>query len=336
MKASRTLRALFDGRTRTVLLAFLTMALGLPVQAQSPAGAYPNRPMRVIVPFGPGGPSDTVARLLAPRIGEQLGQPLVIDNRPGASANLGTEMVAKSPGDGYTLLFGSTYIVVNPGLFRDLRYDVLRDLTPVAMVDLKPMVLVASPLFAPSSLREIIAAAQAKPGSINFASPGTGTLPHLAGELFNTRAGIRLVHVPYKGIPPAQVDLMNGQVQLMFDAVTSALPQIRAGRLKAIAVPDSARYPVLPDVPTMAEAGVTGVELVAWDGFFVPSATPSEIVERLHAAVAAAIGHPETRAKMTGMGMLISAETREQFATRVRDELKKWQEVVQVSGARVD
>jgi len=336
MKPSGTLRAFFSGRAGILMLAFLTMAATLPAQAQSPAGAYPGRPIKVIVPFVAGGPSDTVARLLAPGIGARLGQPLVIENRPGASANLGTEMVAKSPGDGYTLLLASTYIVVNPNLFRDLRYDVLRDLTPVAMADLKPMVLVASPAFSANSLREVVAAAQAKPGSITFASPGTGTLPHLAGELLNTRAGIRLVHVPYKGIPPAQVDLMNGQVQLMFDAVASALPHIRAGRLKAIAVPDGVRYPVLPDVPTAAEAGVSGVELVAWDGFFVPAATPREIVDRLHEAVAAAIAQPETSARMTGMGMMISGESREQFTSRVREELKKWQEVVRASGARVD
>jgi tripartite-type tricarboxylate transporter receptor subunit TctC len=336
MRPSRALRASFAGRAGALLLAFAAVVATLPAQAQSPAGAYPNRPIRVIVPFLAGGPSDTVARLLAPGIAERLGQPLVIENRPGASANLGTEMVAKSPGDGYTLLLASTYIVVNPGLYKDLRYDVLRDLTPVAMADLKPMVLVASPAFAPNSIREIIAAAQAKPGSINFASPGTGTLPHLAGELFNTRAGVRLVHVPYKGIPPAQVDLMNGQVQLMFDAVTSALPHVRSGRLKAVAAPSSARYVVLPDVPTVAEAGLAGVELVAWDGFFVPASTTREIVDRLHQAIAAAIGHPETSAKMTGMGMVISTETREQFAARVRDEMKMWLEVVRASGARAD
>ena len=336
MKSAHTLRASFAGRAGVLLSALLTMVATLPAQAQSPAGVYPGRPIKVIVPFVAGGPSDTVARLLAPPIGARLGQPLVIENRPGASANLGTEMVAKSPGDGYTVLLASTYIVVNPSLFKDLRYDVLRDLTPVAIADLKPMVLVASPAFAPNSLRDIIAAAQAKPGSINIASPGTGTLPHLAGELFNARAGIRLVHVPYKGIPPAQVDLMNGQVQLMFDAVASALPHIRAGRLKAIAVPSRARYPVLPDVPTAAEAGVAGVELVAWDGFFAPASTPREIVDRLRHAVAGAIGDPEVSAKMTGMGMVISAETREQFTARVHDELKMWQEVVQASGARAD
>ena len=334
MEPSRTLQESIAGRAGA--LTFLALLLALPAQAQSPVGTYPNRPIKVIVPFVAGGPADTVARLLAPGIGGRLGQALVIENRPGASGNLGTENVAKSPGDGYTLLLASTYIVVNPSLFKDLRYDVLRDLTPVAIADLKPMVLVASPSFLADSLREIITAARAKPGSINFASPGTGTLPHLAGELLNVRAGVRLVHVPYKGIPPAQVDLMNGQVQLMFDAVTSALPHLRAGRLKAIAVPSPTRYAVLPDVLTAAEAGVAGVELVAWDGFFAPASVPREIVDRLHGAVAAAIRDSEVSAKMTAMGMVISTETREQFTARVHAELKMWQDVVQASGARAD
>jgi tripartite-type tricarboxylate transporter receptor subunit TctC len=317
-------------------LGAMLLALALPAQAQGPAAPYPSKPIRTIVPFVAGGPSDTVARLLAPGIAQRLGQPLVIDNRPGASANLGTELAAKAAGDGYTVLLASTYIVVNPSLFKELRYDVLRDLTPVAIADVKPMVLVASPSFAANNLKELIAAAQARPGTIHFASPGNGTLPHLAGELLNTSAGIRLVHVPYKGIPPAQADLMGGQVQVMFDAVTSALPHIRAGRLKAIAVPDSVRYPVLPDVPTAAEAGVPGVQLVAWDGYFVPVSTPRAIVERLGQAIAGAIADPEISAKMTSMGMIISKESSEQFATRVRDEIKKWQAVVRASGARAD
>ena len=334
MKPSGISQGSFAGRAGILLLGFF--GLTLPVQAQGPAGAYPNRPIRLVVPFVAGGPADTVARLLAPGIGGRLGQALVIENRPGASGNLGTESVAKSPWDGYTLLLATTYIVVNPSLFKDLRYDLLRDLTPVAIADLKPMVLVASPSFSADSLREIITAARGKPGSINFASPGTGTLPHLAGELLNVRAGVRLVHVPYKGIPPAQVDLMNGQVQLMFDAVASALPHLRAGRLRAIAVPSPTRYAVLPDVPTAAEAGVAGVELVAWDGFFAPASVSREIVDRLHGAVAGAIGDSEINARMTSMGMIISTETREQFAARVHAELKMWQEVVQASGARAD
>lgn len=317
-------------------LGAMLLALVLPAQAQGPAAPYPSKPIHTIVPFVAGGPSDTVARLLAPGIAQRLGQPLVIENRPGASANLGTELVAKAPGDGYTMLLASTYIVVNPSLFKELRYDVLRDLTPVAIADVKPMVLVASPGFAANTLRELVAAARARPGTIHCASPGNGTLPHLSCELLNTSAGIRLVHVPYKGIPPAQTDLMGGQVQVMFDAVTSALPHIRAGRLKAIAVPDGVRYPVLPDVPTTAEAGVPGVQLVAWDGYFVPASTPPAIVERLHQAIRGAIADPAISAKMTSMGMILSSESREQFAARVRDEIKKWQEVVRASGARAD
>lgn len=302
----------------------------------SNAQAWPARPIRVVVPFAAGGPSDVVARMLAPRVSERLGQPVVVENLPGGSANIGTEAVAKAPGDGYTVLFASTYIVVNPTLFRNLRYDVQRDFIPVAIADVKPMVLVVSPGFAPSTLKELIAAARERPGAINFASPGSGTLPHLAGELLNSLAGIKLVHVPYKGIPPAQADLMGGRVEILFDALSSALRHIRSGKLKAIAALYGSRYAVLPDVPTVHEAGVPGLEIVAWDGYFLPSSTPLNIADTLHAAVAAATQHPETLQRMTGLGMIVSRETREQFAARVRDEMRKWGEVVRASGARPD
>lgn len=302
----------------------------------SNAQAWPARPIRVVVPFAAGGPSDVVARMLAPRVSERLGQPVVVENLPGGSANIGTEAVAKAPGDGYTVLFASTYIVVNPTLFRNLRYDVQRDFIPVAIADVKPMVLVVSPGFAPSTLKELIAAARERPGAINFASPGSGTLPHLAGELLNSLAGIKLVHVPYKGIPPAQADLMGGRVEILFDALSSALRHIRSGKLKAIAALYGSRYAVLPDVPTVHEAGVPGLEIVAWDGYFLPSSTPLNIADTLHAAVAAATQHPETLQRMTALGMIVSRETREQFAARVRDEMRKWGEVVRASGARPD
>lgn len=302
----------------------------------SNAQAWPARPIRVVVPFAAGGPSDVVARMLAPRVSERLGQPVVVENLPGGSANIGTEVVAKAPGDGYTVLFASTYIVVNPTLFRNLRYDVQRDFIPVAIADVKPMVLVVSPGFAPSTLKELIAAARERPGAINFASPGSGTLPHLAGELLNSLAGIKLVHVPYKGIPPAQADLMGGRVEILFDALISALRHIRSGKLKAIAALYGSRYAVLPDVPTVHEAGVPGLEIVAWDGYFLPSSTPLNIADTLHAAVAAATQHPETLQRMTALGMIVSRETREQFAARVRDEMRKWGEVVRASGARPD
>ena len=320
-----------------LLSLIVAMLAGMPgAWAQGGGQRYPTRPIHVVVPFVAGGPSDIIARLLSQRIGERLGQPVVVENRPGASANLGTEQVAKAPGDGYTLLLGSTYIVVNPSLFKDLRYDVLRDLTPVALADLKPMVLIASPQFAPSTLQEVIAAARAQPGKINFASPGSGTLPHLAGELLNTAAGIRLVHVPYKGITPAQTDIMGGQVQLMFDAVASAMPSIRSGKLKAIAVPNRTRHPLLPGVPSAVEAGLPELDLIAWDGFFAPSSTPLATVERLYDVINAVINSPETREKMSSLGAMIPQDTRAQFVARVRDEIRKWAEVVRASGARAD
>ena len=318
-----------------IAVGIVTLML-VPLLSLAQSSGWPSRPIRVIVPFAAGGPSDVVARLLAPRVSERLGQPVVVENQPGGSANIGTEAVAKAPGDGYTVLFASTYIVVNPTLFRNLRYDAQKDFTPVAIADVKPMVLVSSPGFAPNTLKELIAAAKERPGGINFASPGSGTLPHLAGELLNSLAGIKLVHVPYKGIPPAQADVMGGRVEILFDALASALRHIRAGKLKAIVVPYHSRYPVLPDAPTVVEAGMPGLEMVAWDGYFLPSGTPIDIVDRLHAAVAAATGHAETAQRMTSLGIIISRETREQFAARVRDETRKWGEVVRISGARAD
>jgi len=304
----------------------------LTVQAQS----YPSKPVRVVVPYPPGGPTDIVARVLFQQVSESTGQQFLIDNRAGAGGNIGAEAVAKAPADGYTLLIGTTAHAINMSLFKSLNYDVQKDLAPVSLLTQGPLVLVTHPQFPANSIKELIDMAKAKPGSLNFASSGNGQSTHLSAELFNSMAGIKMVHVPYKGSAPALGDLMSGQVGIMFDTTLSAMPFVKAGKLKALGVTSPQRTPAAPDVPTIAESGLPGYEVFAWNGVLVPAGTPKAIVAQLNEEIRKAMQLPQVREKFSAQGFAASWNTPDQFAVFVRNEVEKWARTVKASGATLD
>lgn len=304
----------------------------LTLQAQS----YPSKPVRVVVPYPPGGPTDIVARVLFQQVAESTGQQFLIDNRAGAGGNIGAEAVAKAPADGYTLLIGTTAHAINMSLFKSLNYDVQKDLAPVSLLTQGPLVLVTHPQFPANSIKELIDMAKAKPGSLNFASSGNGQSTHLSAELFNSMAGIKMVHVPYKGSAPALGDLMSGQVGIMFDTTLSAMPFVKAGKLKALGVTSPQRTPAAPDVPTIAESGLPGYEVFAWNGVLVPAGTPKAIVAQLNEEIRKAMQLPQVREKFSAQGFAASWNTPDQFGVFVRNEVEKWARTVKASGATLD
>jgi len=308
------------------------------VQAQGAAQAYPAKPIRFVVPFPPGGPLDIMARGIGQKLTESWGQPVIVDNRPGAGGSLGAELVARAPGDGYTLLMGavSTH-AINPHLYARIGYDPFQDFAAVALVAEVPNVLVVNPAVPANSVQELVALAKAKPGYLNFGSGSTGSTGHLAGELFKSLAGVDMAHIPYKGGAPAMQDLLGGQVQLMFDNLANSLPQVKAGKLRALAVTTSTRSPAMPDLPTVNEAGVKGFDLSTWFGVFVPAGTPPEIVAKLNAGIVSALGSKELRERLAAMGTTPPANnTPAAFAAFVRAENAKYAKVVKESGAKVD
>jgi tripartite-type tricarboxylate transporter receptor subunit TctC len=317
---------------RSLLWAAMSCLLAASVQAQP----YPSKPVRVVVPYPPGGPTDIVARVLFQQVAESTGQQFVIDNRAGAGGNIGAEHVAKSPADGYTVLIGTTAHAINMSLFKSLNYDVQKDLAPVSLLTQGPLVLVTHPQFPANSVKELIDMAKAKPGSLNFASSGNGQSTHLSAELFNSMAGTKMVHVPYKGSAPALSDLMTGQVGIMFDTTLSAMPFVRAGKLKALGVTSPQRTPAAPDVPTIAESGLPGYEVFAWNGVFVPAGTPKPIVAQLNEEIRKAMQLPQVRDKFSAQGFAASWNTPDQFGVFVRNEVDKWARTVKASGATLD
>jgi tripartite-type tricarboxylate transporter receptor subunit TctC len=317
---------------RSLLLAAVGSLFAVMVQAQS----YPSKPVRVVVPYPPGGPTDIVARVLFQQVAESTGQQFVIDNRAGAGGNIGAEVVAKAPADGYTLLIGTTAHAINMSLFKSLNYDVQKDLAPVSLLTQGPLVLVTHPQFPANSVKELIDMAKAKPGSLNFASSGNGQSTHLSAELFNSMAGTKMVHVPYKGSAPALSDLMTGQVGIMFDTTLSAMPFVRAGKLKALGVTSPQRTPAAPDVPTIAESGLPGYEVFAWNGVLVPAGTPKAIVAQLNEEIRKAMQLPQVRDKFSAQGFAASWNTPDQFGVFVRNEVDKWARTVKTSGATLD
>ncbi len=305
-------------------------------QAQVTAAPYPNRPVKVIVPYPPGGSTDIVARLVFQRVAEATGQSFVIDNRAGAGGNLGAEAVARAPADGYTLLVATTAHAINMSLFKGLNYDVQRDLMPVSLLTQGPLVLVATPSFLPSNVRDLISLAKAKPDTLNYASSGNGQSTHLAAELFNVSAGVKLAHVPYKGSAPALTDVIAGQVPLMFDTMLSAMPFVKAGKLKALAVTSAQRSPAAPDVPTVAEAGLPGYEVLAWNGLMAPAGTPPAVIALLNEELRKALLTPNVRERFSAQGFAAAGGTPEQFGAFVRAEVDKWARAVKASGATLD
>jgi len=298
---------------------------------------YPSRPIKVIIPFPPGGPTDILGRIVAQKLGERLGQNVVIDNRPGASGMIGADMVAKSPPDGYTLLVNASLHVINPSLYEKSRYDAIADFTPLSNLADVPLVLVVNAKTPVQNVKELIAWIKSSKTPVNFASSGNAAAPHLAGEAFKVAAGIEnMQHVPYKGSSPALTDLIGGQVQLMFDSLPSSQSFIKAGTLKAIAVTTLRRSSALPNIPTIAESGLPGFNISTWYGMWAPASTPSAIVEKLSLEISHITRLPEIREKFLSLGAEPVGNTAEEFAAFNKSELAKWARIVKQSGARVD
>ena len=305
--------------------------------ALAQAEKYPNKPVKWIVPFPPAGAMDSIARTLGEQMGHKLGQTFVIENRPGAGGNIGADAVAKSAPDGYTMMIVANGMAVNRFLYGKLSYDPVKNFAPVSLVAVVPNVLVANAAQSKAkTLAEVIAQAKAQPGKFTYASAGNGTSIHLAGELFTSMAQVDLLHVPYKGSGPAVTDLIGGQVDYMFDSVTSAVPHIKSGKLRAIAVTTAKRSSALPSVPTVAEAGLPGYELSPWFAVYVPAGTPKAIVAKLNAAILEAMKLPEVQARFAAIGAEPIGSTPEQLATHLDAEMMKWGKIIQERNIRAD
>jgi tripartite-type tricarboxylate transporter receptor subunit TctC len=297
---------------------------------------WPAKPIRIIVPFAAGGPADVYARFVAVRLQETLGQPVVVDDRPGAGSIIGTDAAAKSAPDGYTLLMMSNTQTVNETLIPNRPYQLMRDFVPVAPVNYSDLVLVVHPSVGASSVADLVKLAKANPGKLNYASSGPGTPYHMAGELFKAMAGVDIVHIPYKGSSGARTDVLGGQVQMMFDAVTTMSQHARAGQVRALGTTGRTRSSVLPDVPTIAEAGVPGYETVIWLGIMAPKGTPPAIVGRLNAEIAKIQSRADVRQEWAAQGALPMVMTPEAFGRYLNDDIVKWERIVKISGAKAD
>jgi len=322
-----TLRACF------ILLAALAVAN---VHAQAPAASYPVKQIRVIVPFPAGGPTDAIARAIGQKLSETWGQPVIVDNRPGAGGNIGTELAAKSPADGYTLFIGTVANAINQSLFAKLPFDFVRDFAPVTQNYVTGLILAVHPSLPAHSVKELIALAKAHPGQLSYSSSGVGGTPHLAGELFNSMAGVKMVHVPYKGSAPAMADLLGGHIQLTFDNMLTVLPQVKAGKLRGLAVTMATRSPLAPELPTVAEAGLKGFEVKSWNGVVVPTGTPKEIIARLNGEIVRILRQPDLREKFLVQGVELVPTTPEEFGAFIKQDIAKWAKVIQLSGARAE
>lgn len=297
------------------------------------AQGYPARAIRMIVPYGAGGGGDFVARLYAARVSEGLGQQIVIENRGGANGNVGADIVSKSPSDGYTLLFtAGSNLTVNPHLYRKMPFDVLRDFLPVSVVAVHPTILVVHPVLPVASVKQLVALAKTRPGQLNYASGGSGSSGHLSAELFKMVAGVNMVHVPYKGSGQATIDLLSGQVELMFNNMAPSMPHVKAGKLRALAVTGERRSPAMPELPTMAEAGYPAVEVTIWNAVLVPAGTSAEVIARLNTEFARASRLPDLRERLAIEGIEASASTPQQMSTLMKAELAKWGKVVKAVG----
>jgi tripartite-type tricarboxylate transporter receptor subunit TctC len=325
---------------RTALLRVLTSVAAAAALAASGLAfgqAYPAKPIHFSVPYPPGGPLDTVARLLGQKVAESVKQPVIVENKPGAGGNIGADLVAKSAPDGYTILMGAVAThAINPTLYANIPYDPVKDFEPITQVASTPNVLVVNPSLPVSNVKEFIAYAKAHPGALNFGSGSTGSAGHLAGELFKAMAGVQMVHVPYKGAGPAMQDLIGGQIQLMFDNLASSLGQMRAGKVKALAVTTAKRSSLAPELPTIAESGLPGFDISTWFGVFAPGGTPRDVVQRLHAEFVKALADPGVRDTMMKLGAEPVGNTPAEFAAYIQSEARKYAAVIKASGARVD
>ncbi len=313
------------------IAVLVLLALASAADAQS----WPSKPIRIISPYPPAGANDLLARIIAPKLSEQLGQPVVVENRAGATGNIGAELVAKAPADGYTLLMGQAgNLTINISLMAKMPFDPVRDFSPVTLVASTPNVLVVHPSLPVRTVKDLIALAKAKPGQINYATSGIGSPGHLAAELLNKSAGIRLVHIPYKGAAPALLDVVAGNAHLYFTSAVSAQPFIPSGRLRMVAVASAKRSPSLPEVPTVAEAGFPEFDVSSWWGVVAPASTPREVVMRLQVEIHRVIALPEIRTKLAEQGLDIATNTPEQFAAYIKSETAKWAKLIREVGVK--
>jgi tripartite-type tricarboxylate transporter receptor subunit TctC len=321
-------------RIRNFCAGLAATAVALAAAPHAAAQNYPTGPMRIVVPFTPGGGTDILSRILAQKLNESWGQPVVVENRAGASGTLGTAVVAKAAGDGYTLLVMPAGYAGNPSLYKKLPYDQNRELAPVSLLASGPLVLVVHPSMPVKSIKEFVAFARARPGEINFGAPGAGTLPHLSAELFNSMNHIKMVHIPYKGAGAAVTDVMAGRVPVYFMNILQSLSLIKAGKLRALGVTTPERTPIAPEIPAIAEAGLKGFDMTNWYGMLAPSATPREVIVKLNAEVARILKLPELKSRLAEDGMTVVAGTPEQFAEFLARETAKFTRVIEAAGIK--
>jgi tripartite-type tricarboxylate transporter receptor subunit TctC len=314
---------------------FAALAATLIATTTALAQQYPSKPVRFVVPYAAGGATDLIARVIGEGLSAHLGQPFVIDNRPGAATLLGAQLVAKAEPDGYTLLMAtSTTLAINASLYKNLPYDPVKDFAPISLAIQHPFVLLVDPKLPVHNVKELVALAKSKPGQLAYASGGSGSFPHLAMALFQAMTGIDVIHVPYKGSAPALTDLMGGQVAMIFD--NTALNYVKSGKIRALAVTTKDRLSVMPDVPTLQEAGVPGYELAAWQGVIAPAGTPRAVVDKLNEAIVKLLHEPETAKRLTGDGGQIITSTPDQFAAYIKSEIGRFAKIVKDSGAKVE
>ena len=316
----------------TKVLCSLVLLFALVVGANSIAQSYPTRTVRVLVPYAPGGGSDILGRMLSPKVSEELGQQFVIDNRPGGNATIGTQMTARAAPDGYTIGVVDNAFTTNPSLFRNLPYDALKDFAPVTVMASSPFILLVHPSLPVKTAKELVALAKARPGQLTFASAGGGTGSHLSMELFRVVTGISLIHVPYKGAGPAVTGILSGEATIFFALPAAMTQHVKAGKARALAVTDARRYPGLPDVPTLVEAGIQGVDANPFWGVVAPAGTPAAIIDRLHVAYAKHINAEDMRKRLVGMAFVPVANTPSEFAAFIKADAAKWDKVIQSAG----
>lgn len=321
-------------RTNIRLLITLTLMCVAPAALSQ---IWPNRPIRWISPFAPGGGADITSRAIAQKLSPALGQQVIVDNRGGAGGMVGVELAAKSPADGYTIVLGTIGpIAINISLYNKIPYDPAKELTPVSQAANALNVLVVHPSLPVKSVRDVIALAKAKPGELNFGSTGPGATDHLAGELFNSLAKVKMVHVPYKGGAPAMLDLVAGNVQLVFSTVSTAFGSIKAGKIRALAMTGNQRFELMPELPTIAEAGLKGFEVNNWYGVFAPAGTPKEIITRLNAEIVKILAMPDVKKRLLDLGIVATSSSSDQFAAYVQAETRKWAKVIKEAGIKAD
>lgn len=317
-------------------IAVAAWCVGLAAGIAYAQGDYPHKAIRIVVPVAAGGGTDYTARLIGQKLGEAWGQSVIIDNRPGAAGNLGVEIAAKAQPDGYTLVMPITSFPINPSLYAKLPFDTVKDFAPVVLAASAPLLLVVNPSVPAQSVKDLVALAKAKPGVMNYANSGSGTTAHLASELLKRMAGVDIVNVPYKGGGPAVIDLIAGHVQIFFATIPAALQQVKAGKLRALAVSSSKRVPELPDMPTVAESGLPGFEVVGWFGLFAPAGTPNPVISKLNGEINKILNAPESRERLSGHGLIPGGGTPRELGQFLQAEIAKWSKLIRETGIRAE